>query len=184
MADEVVIDTSTLINFLRIGRVDLLTGLAAYRFVVTDDVRAEIFSSYPVQYANLDLALKAGHLHVVSLVDPAEGAAFAAMQSLRVLGDGECSAIAAAQSANTSAGLPSKRPIWIGDAIWLRMMLVSGKARARSVSSPICGWSSHASKLMPQPSRSIERAIATSGAAASTQPEMGKQASGQDWTTF
>ncbi|WP_165074790.1 hypothetical protein [Paludisphaera rhizosphaerae] len=102
MADEVVIDTSTLINFLRIGRVDLLAGLAAYRFVVTDDVRAEILSSYPVQYANLDLALKAGQLHVVSLVDPAELAAFAAMQALRVLGDGECSAIAAAQA----RGLP------------------------------------------------------------------------------
>lgn len=102
MADDVVIDTSTLINFLRIGRVDLLAGLTAYRFVLPDNVQAEVLTSYPVEYANLELALQAGHLHVISLTAPAEVAAYVAMQALRVLGDGECSAIAAAHA----RGLP------------------------------------------------------------------------------
>src|SRR3954471_12004756 len=103
MADDVVIEASTLINFLRIGRVDLLAGLAAYRFILTDNVRAEVLpEDYPVGHANLELALRAGHLHVVSLTDPAEIVAYVAMQALRVLGDGECSAIAAAHA----RGLP------------------------------------------------------------------------------
>jgi len=101
MADDTVIETSTLGNFLRIGRVDLLAGLTAYRFIVTDNVQAEILTSYPVQYANFDLALKAGHLHVVSLTDPAEVTVYVAMHALRVLGDGECSAIAAAHRSRT-----------------------------------------------------------------------------------
>jgi predicted nucleic acid-binding protein len=95
MAD-VIIETSTLINFLRINRVDLLAGLVAYRFLVTDHVRAEVTTHYPAQLANLESALQAGHLSEVSVTDPAELAVFAAMQALRVLGDGECSAIAAA----------------------------------------------------------------------------------------
>lgn len=96
MAVAVVIDTSTLINFLRIGRVDLLAGLSSYRFVVTDNVQAEILASYPVEYTNFELALRAGYLQVISLTESAEINAFASMQALRVLGDGECSAIAAA----------------------------------------------------------------------------------------
>jgi len=43
---DVITDTSTLVNFLRIGRVDLLAGLTSYRFVVTDHVRAEVTSYY------------------------------------------------------------------------------------------------------------------------------------------
>lgn len=98
MADDVIIDTSTLINFLRIGRVDLLAGLTAYRFVLPDNVQAEVLTSYPIEYANLELALQARHLHVISLTAPDELAVYVAMQALRVLGDGECAAIAAAHA--------------------------------------------------------------------------------------
>ena len=99
MADDIIIEASTLINFLRIGRVDLLAGLTAYRFILTDNVQAEILpDDYPVVHANLVAAIQAGQLHVVSLTDPAEIAAYAAMQALRVLGDGECSSIAAAHA--------------------------------------------------------------------------------------
>jgi predicted nucleic acid-binding protein len=96
MADDVVIETSTLINFLRIGRVDLLASLASYRFLVTDHVRAEVTTHYPARLANPEAAFQAGHLSEVSLTDAAELTVFAAMRSLHVLGDGECSAIAAA----------------------------------------------------------------------------------------
>lgn len=99
MAEDVVIEASTLINFLRIGRVDLLAGLSAYRFILTDNVQAEILpGDYPVEHANLVAAIGSGRLHVVSLTDPAEIAAYVAMQALRVLGDGECSSIAAAHA--------------------------------------------------------------------------------------
>ena len=68
MAD-VIIETPTLINFLRIGRVDLLAGLVAYRFLVTDHVRSEVTTHYPAQLATLDFALLAGHLGELSLTD-------------------------------------------------------------------------------------------------------------------
>ncbi len=95
MADDVIIDTSTLINFLRIGRVDLLAGLTTYRFHVTDHVAAEVTTHYPSQLANLEFALWAGHLGEVSLIEAAEHVVFAEMKKHR-LGDGECAAIAAA----------------------------------------------------------------------------------------
>ena len=99
MAQDIVIEASTLINFLRIGRVDLLARLSAYRFILTDNVEAEIIpTDYPVEHANLVAAIGAGHLHIVALSDPAEIAVYAVMQALRVLGDGECSSIAAAHA--------------------------------------------------------------------------------------
>lgn len=93
---DVIIETSTLINFLRIGRVDLLAGLASYRFLVTDNIRAEVRTNYPTEFANLAAALQAGHVHEVSLNDPAEVTVYADLKRPDVLGDGECSAIAAA----------------------------------------------------------------------------------------
>jgi predicted nucleic acid-binding protein len=93
---DVAIETSTLINFLRIGRVDLLAGLTAYRFAVTDNIGAEVLKSYPVEFANLALALEDGHLHEISLTDPAELSEYVALKKPDVLGDGECSAIAVA----------------------------------------------------------------------------------------
>ncbi|CAN5908283.1 hypothetical protein BH23PLA1_BH23PLA1_37530 [soil metagenome] len=108
MADDVFIDTSTLINFLRVDRVDLLAGLAAYRFLVTDHVRGEVTTHYPAQLANLDFALLAGHLGEVTLTDPAEHAVFAEMKKHR-LGDGECAAIAAATVGKTALAIDDVR---------------------------------------------------------------------------
>ena len=97
MADDIVIEASTLINFLRVNRVDLLAGLTAFRFILTENVQAEILpADYSFEHANLVAGIYAGYLHVVSLTDPAEVAVYVAMQALRVLGDGECSSIAAA----------------------------------------------------------------------------------------
>lgn len=96
MAQDIVIDTSTLLNFLRIDRLDILASLSIYRFIVTDHVRFEVTSHYPLQLSNLERAFRAGHLVETSLADPLELDAFAALQAHGVLGDGECSAIAAA----------------------------------------------------------------------------------------
>jgi len=98
---DVVTDTSTLINFLRIGRVDLLVGLTSYRFVVTDHVKTEVTSTYPAQLSNLEFALLAGHVAEITLNESADRTVFAEMEALR-LGDGECASIAAA----LNRGLP------------------------------------------------------------------------------
>ncbi len=46
---DIILDTSTLINCLRIGRVDLLAGLSGHRFIVTDHVRHEVTAIYPAK---------------------------------------------------------------------------------------------------------------------------------------
>ncbi len=98
---DAITDTSTLVNFLRISRVDLLAGLASYRFVVTNHVRTEVTAFYPAQLANFEFALMAGHLVEITLDTPAELQVFGELKSLR-LGDGECASIAAA----LNRGLP------------------------------------------------------------------------------
>lgn len=98
---DVITDTSTLVNFLRVGRVDLLAGLASYRFVVTDHVRAEVTSYYPTQLSNFEFALLASHIVEMMLDAPADLTVFAELKALR-LGDGECASIAVA----LNRGLP------------------------------------------------------------------------------
>jgi predicted nucleic acid-binding protein len=98
---DLITDTSTLVNFLRVGRVDLLAGLDSYRFVVTDHVRAEVTSHYPTQLSNFEFALLAGHVVEMTLDTPADLTVFAELKALR-LGDGECASIAAA----LNRGLP------------------------------------------------------------------------------
>ena len=93
-----IIDTSVLINFLRIDRVDLLAAHPAYRFVVIDYVRREVTNRYQQQLARLEAALAAGLLE--GDIDPAdvsmaELSAYADLQKVRI-GDGERGAIAAA----------------------------------------------------------------------------------------
>jgi len=93
-----IIETSVLINFLRINRVDLLARHPTYRFVVIDYVRREITNRSGGQLSQLEAALKAGLL--VGDIDSkdvslAELQAYANLQSVKI-GDGERGAIAAA----------------------------------------------------------------------------------------
>ena len=90
---EVILDTSVLVNFLAVDRVDLLHRLKRYRFVITAHVRGEV--TYPEQAARLTAAIRAGHLHELSSGTHVELAAFA--QLTATLGVGESAAIAAAQ---------------------------------------------------------------------------------------
>jgi len=105
---DLIADTSTLVNFLRIGRVDLLAGLASYRFVVTNHVRAEVTASYPAQLATFEFALMAGHLVEITLYTPAELGVFGELKRSR-LGDGECASIAAALSRGTPLAMDDIR---------------------------------------------------------------------------
>jgi predicted nucleic acid-binding protein len=99
-----IIETSVLVNFLKIGRTDLLAKHPTHRFVVPDLVRSEVTRHYAVQVARLDAAIAAGELlpdNPAESTDPAELAAFAAMSTVKI-GDGERAAIAAA----ATRGLP------------------------------------------------------------------------------
>lgn len=89
-----MLDTSVLLNFLRVGRLDLLVGLPSYQFVVTDHVRGEVTD--PAHSGTLMEALQDGRLIEVRVDDPAALAVFAQLTTLRLLGVGECVALALA----------------------------------------------------------------------------------------
>jgi hypothetical protein len=67
----VVADTSVLINFLRINRMDLI-GAHPASFIATDHVAAEITGTFPNQQARYAAALHAAQLTQVRVDDPAE----------------------------------------------------------------------------------------------------------------
>jgi hypothetical protein len=95
-----IIDTSVLLNFLKIDRTDLLALHPDYRFVVLDLIRNEVGTKpyYAAQATRLEAAIAAGHLLAddpAEATDIAELAAFAAMSTLKI-GDGERAAVAAA----------------------------------------------------------------------------------------
>lgn len=101
---EAIIETSVLINFLKIGRTDLLGRHPAYRFVVIDYVKAEITTHYGSQLAMLEAALQSGELLPdipPDQVSMQELSLFASMASAKI-GTGERAAIAAA----VARGLP------------------------------------------------------------------------------
>src|ERR1700722_17236843 len=91
----VVADTSVLINFLRIDRMDLI-GHHPQRFLATDHVEAEITSDYPDQRMRYQAAVVSGQLDTCSVVDPDEVALVLRLRPGERLGAGECSAIAIA----------------------------------------------------------------------------------------
>ncbi len=97
MADQLIVitDTSLLVNFLAIDRVELLTSLPEKQFFITEHVRAEVTSHYPEQFERLAVALVNGQLTEISVTEIAEVEVFAKL-SATGLGVGECSAIAVA----------------------------------------------------------------------------------------
>jgi hypothetical protein len=95
-ADEVLLDTSVLVNFLVVRRIDLLRDHLHYRFAVTDHVRAEITEHYADQLAQLENALAVGWLREIPVTGPEELELFAELSASGRLGAGECSAMAVA----------------------------------------------------------------------------------------
>ena len=93
MSAIVVADTSVILNFLRIDRLDLL-GSFPRRFLATEHVAAEI--TRPEQQARYAAAVVAGEVDTCIVTDPAEVALFARLHQGGRLGAGECAAIAVA----------------------------------------------------------------------------------------
>jgi predicted nucleic acid-binding protein len=106
----VVTDTSVLINFLKIDRMDLV-GSHPAGFLATDHVRDEISDRYPAQIERYAAAIKAGWVSEEEVVDPAEVALFGRLTATPRLGPGECSAIAVALNRHYSLAIDDGRAI-------------------------------------------------------------------------
>ncbi|HPO12164.1 MAG TPA: hypothetical protein PLI09_01860 [Candidatus Hydrogenedentes bacterium] len=106
--ESVVLDTSVLINFLAINRIDLLARHPQYRFSVTDHVRREVTIHYPEQMERLNAALASDSLMETRVEAIEELTLFAQLISTRRLGAGECAAIAAAIHRNQILALDDK----------------------------------------------------------------------------
>jgi predicted nucleic acid-binding protein len=92
-----IVDSSVLINFLRIDRADLLARSGA-QILVTEHVVAEVTEDYPDQLVRLNSALAQNLLRVVSITDVNELKSIAELRQKTEarLGIGECSAIVVA----------------------------------------------------------------------------------------
>ncbi len=93
----IAVDTSVLINFLCVDRMDLIAR-HCHQFIVTDHVAAEVKDFYSDQQTRLKTALQSSALKQVSIADQREVALFGSLGESRRLGPGECSAIALAVS--------------------------------------------------------------------------------------
>ena len=96
-SSTVIADTSVLINFLCIDRMDLIAR-HSHQFIIADHVAAEVEDFYSDQQTRLKAALQSGTLKQVSIADQSEVDLFGSLGKSRRLGSGECSAIALAIS--------------------------------------------------------------------------------------
>jgi predicted nucleic acid-binding protein len=118
----VVADTSVLINFLKIDRMDLV-GRYPGRLLATDHVQSELADDYPDQRARYEAAVTGGFLDTCSVTDPAELSLFGRLGPGVRLGAGECSAIAVALSRGFAIAIDDNRAIKIA----LREAELAGK---------------------------------------------------------
>lgn len=88
-------DTSVLINFLRINRIDLLEK-CTHSFFITDHVHDEISTGYPAQRAGLEMGLNQNAFQKINVESSEEFATFIDLNSSRQLGAGECASMAIA----------------------------------------------------------------------------------------
>jgi len=101
----VVADTSFLVNFLVLDRMDILQGLRAYAFHVPNHVVAEV--EYEEQRERLKAAIAEGTLTELEITDPVEIALYAELR--RFLGDGEAACLAVAATRRWVMATDEKR---------------------------------------------------------------------------
>lgn len=106
----VVADTSVLINFLRINRMDLI-GAHPASFITTDNVASEIADTYPDQQTRYAAALSAAHITEQRVDDPVELELFMRLAVHGRLGAGERSAIAVALNRKCTLAIDDSRAI-------------------------------------------------------------------------
>lgn len=102
----VVIDTSILLNFLKVGRVALL-GRTGFQILLLDQVLVEI--TQPEQKRTLEKAINSGILDFEQVTDVQEVELFANLYASGRLGAGECAVLAVAITRNLVAGVQDRR---------------------------------------------------------------------------
>lgn len=103
----VITDTSVLVNFLCIDRMDLIAR-HSHRFMITGHVMEEITDHYPEQHARLNAALANGTLEVVTVSGDAALDLFRMLSETRRLGAGESAAIACAIANNYAIAIDDR----------------------------------------------------------------------------
>lgn len=105
-----IADSSVLLNFLNIDRMDLI-GSHQPRCAATQEVVAEI--QYLHQKERLEKAIGHGHLEVIAVTDPREVELFARLSAgpVRRLGPGERSSIAVALNRGYPLAMDDKRAV-------------------------------------------------------------------------
>jgi predicted nucleic acid-binding protein len=101
----VITDTSILINLSHTGHLALLGKVVGLRFVVPDEVVAEV--TEPEQLRTLEAAIADGSLKLESIASPDELAIFAELS--QVLGSGESACLALASSRGWLVACDEKR---------------------------------------------------------------------------
>ena len=102
----IVLDTSVLLNFVKIGRVELL-GQLGTSGVLLDQVLDEV--RRPDQRKAVKDAVAEGTLDLQSVRNPVEVALFTELRAGGRLGAGECAVLAVALTRNWVAGLQDRR---------------------------------------------------------------------------
>ena len=105
----VVTDANILINFLKIGRLDLLRQLRTYAFQIPEEVYREV--SYPTQRAELDRALREGWIGKVEITAMDEMSAYARYRRQMDDGEAACLAVAVSRRWVLACDEQKKRPI-------------------------------------------------------------------------
>ncbi len=102
----IVLDASVLLNFVKIGRIELL-GYLDTSVVLLDQVLDEV--RRPEQREAVEDAVKAGILDLQSVRNPVEVALFANLRADGRLGAGECAVLAVALIRDCVAGLQDRK---------------------------------------------------------------------------
>ncbi len=106
---EVLVDTSVLVNFLNVDRLDLLAGHPSFLFLITNHVRKEITQHYAEQVLRLDEGVSSGAVMEIAVTSMAELNLFAQLSQGGRLGAGECAVIAAASVRGIPVAVDDKR---------------------------------------------------------------------------
>lgn len=105
---SIVLDTSVLINFLAINRLDLLAQHPEFQFLVTEHVHTEVAAHYIEHLPELETALNNRTLDQIRVESIEELSLFARSTKNPRLGEGEYAAIAAAISRSCPLALDDK----------------------------------------------------------------------------
>lgn len=109
-ASIIIADTSVLINFLTIDRLDLIERHSC-RFFITEHVRHEVTMHYGEQVSRLNRALEQGILEEIRITDPDEVETFARWTGFQRFGEGECACIAVALHRQYRLAMDDKQAI-------------------------------------------------------------------------